>query len=402
LSTVSSTPSTRTPSSPADRGDGPERLRLLVVNWQDRKNPRAGGAEVHLHETFGRLAAAGHEVTLLVSGWEDAAARDRVDGMDVRRAGRRNSFPLFVRGVYRKLRTERSFDLVVENINKLPLLTPAWMEEPVVGLVNHLFGATAFREASWPVASVVWTAERLIPPVYRQTPFHAVSESTARDLVRRGIDPDRIEVIPGGIDHAVYRPDPEVPLFEEPTFVHVGRLKRYKGLEVVLRAMALLRDRGVEARLVVAGSGDDRGRLEGVARDQGIAARVTFAGYVSEWEKVDLLRRAWATVYPSPKEGWGLTNIEAAACGTPAVASDAPGLRESVVDGETGYLVPHEDAVAWADRLERLCTDRGERERLSRGALRHAARFSWERTAARTESSLRRILTGRRSRRRDP
>lgn len=363
-----------------------------MVNWQDRRNPLAGGAELHLHETFGRLASRGHRITLLVSGWRGAPRRDRVDGLDIRRAGRRHTFPLAVGGAYRRLRSERSFDLVVENINKLPLLTPAWMDEPVVALVNHLFGVTAFREATWPVAAVVWSSERLIPSVYRDVPFQAVSESTAEDLVRRGIARDHIEVIPGGIDHTVYRPKAGVDRFRVPTFAYIGRLKRYKGLEVVIRALSELGSRGVEARLLVAGTGDDRSRLEEVAREAGVETRVRFLGYISEEDKVELLRRAWATVYPSPREGWGLTNIEAAACGTPTVASDSPGLRDSVLDQRTGFLVPHGDAVAWADRIGRLATDSVRRQELSAGALEHAAGFSWERTADRTEAALRSVL----------
>lgn len=366
-----------------------------MVNWQDRRNPQAGGAEVHLHETFGRLAAAGHRVTLLVSGWRGASPRENLDGMDVWRAGRRHSFPVAVRGAYRRIRSEHSFDVVVENINKLPLLTPLWMEEPVVALVNHLFGATAFREASWPVASVVWSAERLIPSVYRKVPFHAVSESTAEDLVQRGIAREHIEVIPGGIDHALYRPDPSVERFPDPTFVYIGRLKRYKGLDVVFEALGHLDRRGLEARLLVAGTGDDRPRLQARARELGVETRVRFLGYVSEERKVELLRRAWATVYPSPREGWGLTNIEAAACGTPVVASDAPGLRESVLEDRTGFLVPHGDSTAWAERMARLCTDEACRDRLSGAAIEHAARYSWERTAHRTEAALRSIVEAR-------
>jgi glycosyltransferase involved in cell wall biosynthesis len=402
LSTVSSTPSTRIPSSLPEGRGGPGRLELLVVNWQDRLNPQAGGAEVHLHETFGRLAARGHRVTLLVSGWEGGAPRERIDDLEVHRVGRRYSFPLVVRGAYHELRKEHSFDLVIENINKLPLMTPLWMEEPVVGLVNHLFGATAFREASWPVATIVWSAERLVPWVYRSVPFQVVSRSTADDLADRGIDPAHIEVIPGGIDHALLRPSPDVSRFPTPTFAYVGRLKRYKGIDVVIRAMACLEGLGVDARLLVAGTGDDRERLESVARRAGVSSRVRFLGYISEEDKVELFRRAWSMVYPSPREGWGLTNIEAAACGTPAVASDAPGLRESVLDGRTGFLVPHEDVEAWADCLARLCNDTACREELGRGAIEHAARFSWDRTAARTEASLRSVLAASHGSRRDP
>lgn len=361
------------------------------MNWQDRRNPRAGGAEVHLHEIFGRLARAGHHVDLLVSGWEDAPSREEVDGMAVHRVGRRYSFPLHVRHGVRSL-ADRGHDLVVEDINKLPLFTPLWVGPPVVALVPHLFGTTAFREERLPVAATVWAAERLMPVAYRRVPFQAISRSTREDLVRRGFPASSVEVIHPGVDHDVYRPDPAVTTFERPTVLYLGRLKRYKGLDVVLRALARARGPAREARLLVAGAGDDRGRLERVAREASVASRVEFLGWVPAARKVELLRRAWVNVYPSPKEGWGLTNVEAAACGTPTVASDAPGLRESVAEGESGYLVPHGDPGAWAEGLDRICGDARLRERLSRGALRHAGRFSWDRAAEETEASLRRVL----------
>ena len=283
----------------------------------------------------------------------------------------------------------------MENINKLPLLTPLWPGPPVVVLVNHLFGRTAFREASWPVGATVVAAERLIPLVYRDVPFHAVSRSTADDLVGRGIDRSRIEVVYGAVDHDVYRPDPAEEPFERPTLVYVGRLRRYKELDVVLRALDRLRGEAAGARFLVAGKGDDRERLEEAARAGGVSDRVEFLGWVSEERKVELLRRAWVNVYPSPKEGWGLTNLEAAACGTPTVASDSPGLRESVSDAETGFLVPHGDPDAWARRLEEVLGDRELRQRLGRAARERAERFTWERTAEETEASLERILADR-------
>lgn len=308
--------------------------------------------------------------------------------MEVHRVGRRYTFPLHVRTAYRRLRHDRSFDVVVENLNKLPLFTPLWVEEPEVVLVNHLFGATAFREASLPVALTVWSSERLLPVVYGGEPFHAVSESTARDLERRGIPPGQIDVVYGGVDHDFYRPDPGGARYPSPTFVSVGRLKRYKGLGVVLRALARLRQRGTRYRWRVAGSGDDRPRLEQMARELGVADQVEFLGFVPEEEKVELYRRGWANLYPSPKEGWGLTNLEAAACGTPTIASDSPGLRESVRDEETGFLVPHDDPAAWAERMRLVAGDDELREELARAALRFADDFTWERAARETEALL--------------
>ncbi len=365
-------------------------LKILVVNWQDLANPHAGGAEIHLHEIFRRLAEWGHEVTLLVSGWSGAESIVTTEGMRVIRVGSRYSFPIHARRVFRRLAAE-GFDVIVEDVNKIPLFTPRWTRIPVVALVPHLFGTTAFKQESLPIASTVWLAERLMPLVYGEVPFEVISESTADDLVDRGFEPDQIKVSYPGIDHDICTPDPSgigASRAAEPVVAYVGRLQRYKGIDCVLRAIGALRDDGFAVRFVVAGRGDDRVRLEALAGELGIEALVDFRGYIPEEEKIELLRSVWANVYPSPKEGWGITNIEAAACGTPSLASDAPGLRESVVHGETGYLIPHGDIVAWADRIRQLCENRERLSEMGMAAIQHAARFTWDETARQTEALL--------------
>src|SRR5690242_12915010 len=101
-------------------------VKILVVNWQDRENPQAGGAEIHLHEIFGRLAARGHEVTLLCGGWPDCPPRATLDGIDVIRIGTRLTWPALARGAYKRLFGNHPHDVLVEDINKMPLFTPRW------------------------------------------------------------------------------------------------------------------------------------------------------------------------------------------------------------------------------------------------------------------------------------
>jgi len=367
-------------------------VRILLVNWNDRENPHAGGAEVHLHEIFGRLARQGHAIDLVTSGWSGAAPHAELDGMHVRRLGGRHTFALEARPAVRRLLAANRYDVVVEDINKLPLFLVGLTDRPFCALVPHLFGATAFREASWPIAAVVWAAERPIPRAYRRAWFHAISESTRDDLVRRGVPAERVEVIYPGVDASWYAPDATVARADAPTFLYVGRLKRYKGVEIALRALALARASRADLVLEVAGQGDDRRRLERLARSLGIAAGVRFLGFVTEEEKRRRLRRAWALVFPSPKEGWGISNMEAAACGTPALASDSPGLRESVQDGETGFLVTHGDAHALAQRMLALAADPALVARLGRGGRAFAERLSWERAARATEAHLQRVI----------
>lgn len=359
-------------------------MKILLVNWNDRENPQAGGAEIHLHELFGRIARWGHDVHLVASGWRGCHADAVVDGIQVTRVGGRDSFALRGRGAVRRALRDRHFDVVIEDINKVPLFLPTLTGLPLVAIVPHLFGTTAFAEASAPVAAVVWAAELPIPWVYRRAAFHAISESTRDDLVRRGVPAERIVVIHPGVDSQAYRPDPATPRAARPTFLYLGRLKRYKGVDVAIRALARAREARADVTLDVCGQGDDRPRLERLVRESGLGAAVRFLGYVSEDEKRVLLRRAWAVVFPSPKEGWGITNVEAAASGTPALASDSPGLRESVQDRVTGYLVPHGDPQSLADRMLAVAADPALVERLGQAARRFAEGLSWESAARAT------------------
>lgn len=361
-----------------------------MVNWQDRENPRGGGAETHLHEVFGRIASQGHAVTLLCSGWKGCEPRTELDGIEVHRVGTRYTFSLHARRYFRRHLKSRSFGVIVEDLNKVPLFTPRWSDVPVVLLVHHLFGSTAFQEANPALAAATWLLERPVPVVFRDTPVIAVSGSTRTDLVRRGLAPERITVVPNGVDLDAYAPVAGEPEFSEPTLVFVGRIKRYKRVDLMLDAVAALRDRGLNVRLVVAGRGDHlpelRRRRERLALDD----RVEFLGFVSEDRKRELLRRAWVHVLTSPKEGWGLSNMEAAASATPTVASDSPGLRDSVVDGETGLLVPHGDVTALTDALQRILEDPRLRRRMGAAARSFAEGFSWDASAQRVLEVLRR------------
>ena len=362
------------------------RLRILVVNWQDRLNPNAGGAEEHLHQVFGRLSARGHQVTLLCSGWDSCEPSADLDGIRVIRTGGRYSFNLAAPLHSERLLRGRRFDVVVEDLNKVPMLSPLWVPAPVhLLLVHHLFGTTAFREANPGLATATWLFERIIPAVYRGMPCVAVSESTRDDLARRGLDPENIAVIRNGVELDDLKPAAE--RFPRPTLVYLGRLKRYKRVDLVLKAVARLRDRGIATELIVAGRGDARASLEATVRELEISDRVRFAGFVSERQKAELLSRSWAHVLTSPKEGWGIVSMEASACGTPTVASDSPGLRETVRHGKTGHVVPHGDVEALADALLRVMEPQN-RDKLGRAARSMAEEYSWEAIADAFEAHL--------------
>ncbi|MDE2762180.1 MAG: glycosyltransferase family 4 protein [Gemmatimonadota bacterium] len=366
------------------------RLRILVANWQDRENPNAGGAEEHLHQVFGRLAGRGHRVTLLCSGWPGAAPDAELDGIRVHRTGGRHTFNLAAPGYYERHLRDEPFDISVEDLNKVPMLAPRWARARVhLLLVHHLFGATAFKEANPLLATATWLFERIIPAVYRGLPCVAVSDSTRDDLARRGLDPTRVAVIRNGVE--LEGLGPATTRFPDPTVVYLGRLKRYKRVDLVLHAIARLRGQGTNVRMIVAGKGDARAHLEATARRLGMRDSVHFAGFVPDEEKHELLSRSWVHALTSPKEGWGITSIEASACGTPTVASDSPGLRETVRHGETGFLVPHGDGEALAAALA-AALEPANRDRMGRAAHDMAQRYSWEGVTDAFEDLLRGLM----------
>jgi glycosyltransferase involved in cell wall biosynthesis len=176
-------------------------------------------------------------------------------------------------------------------------------------------------------------------------------------------------------------------------FAYLGRLKRYKGVQHVIAAFARLKL--PEARLAIAGAGDYQPGLEALVRSLDLRDRVRFLGRVSEADKLTLLRQAWALTFASPKEGWGITNLEAAACGTPVVASNSPGIRESVLDGKTGFLVAHADIGAFAAALDRFGRDPALVATMGAAGRAFAETLTWDRAACETEAHLRTLVNSR-------
>ncbi len=374
-----------------------KRLRILAVNWRDLRNPEAGGAETHLHEILTRLAARGHEITLLAAGWRGCEAEDAYDGLRILRAGGPNTGNWALMGLARRLLKRESFDVIVEDVNKIPFFLPWLSRLPHLLVIPHLFGPTVFRETNPLFGTYVYLPELLIPRVYRKSRVLAISPSTRDDLVARGMDPTRVEVSYCGFDAEPYDLTDPPPRDEAPRIVHLGRLRKYKGTEFVLRAFARIREEMSDARLDIVGGGPDRPALEKLSLELGLGESIRFHGHIPLPDMVDLLYRCHLFLNASPKEGWGLTVVEAGACGLPCVAADSPGLRDSVVDGETGLLVPYGDAPAMAAAALSLLRDPDRRKAMGKQAALRARGFHWDTTALETEAMLFKLIEEARS-----
>jgi len=279
--------------------------------------------------------------------------------------------------------------VVVEYTNKVPLLSPLWAGRPVVAVAHHLWGRAIFAESQLPVAAAVWASEALIPLAYRHVPWLAVSESTRADLISRGIPAGSISLAPNGIDlpsaqRATGAPDPHVP-----RVAWVGRVRRYKRLDLLLRAMAVVRRTVANATLDVVGDGPALVEARALAAQLGLGPdAVTFHGAVPDAVRDQVVGNAWVLAQPSLKEGWGRTVLEAGAMGVPSVVADSPGLRDAVADGQTGVVVHGSAPDDFARAVTGLLRDNTLRARLGAGARTFAGTHGWDDATDATEASL--------------
>ncbi|MEY2478210.1 MAG: hypothetical protein QOG87_3525 [Actinomycetota bacterium] len=336
-------------------------MKVVFLAWRDLANPLAGGSEVLIDRLAAGLTERGHDVTLVAGGPVGERPYRVID------AGGR--FGQYLRAPAIVERQLRDTDLVVDVANGMSYLTPLWHRRPSVCFVNHVHTEQWRLWFKPPLAAVGRTIERSVTPrVYRHRLFIAVSPSTAEALEGIGVDPNQIRIVPNGVDLA----PPAAPKSAEPLFLTLGRLVPHKRVDTLLPIWDRVRAE-VGGRLVIVGDGPEEARLRAMA-----GPGVEFTGHVSEEEKQRLLAQAWLLIHPSMLEGWGLVITEAAAAGTPSLAFDAPGVRDSIANGESGVLATDEDDLTkhWID----LASDWRRRSELAIGARRRATQFSWDAT----------------------
>lgn len=355
---------------------GVRRVHLLA--FRDLGDPEAGGSEEHAAQMARHLALAGLDVTHhtgRVAGAPEDIVRDGV--RVVRRGGRLGVFPCTVRD-------ERGgkmgpTDGIIEIFHGVPFFAPLWARRvPQVGLVHHVHLGTWHHLLPQPAAALGHLVERfVVPVVYRHRQLVTIAESSRDEVLHAyGADPDRVSVLVNGVDG---RFTPGGTRSSHPLVVGVARLMPQKGVDDLVAAFAVVRAEVPNAQLVVVGSGPERAALEGTARRLGVAAAVHFTGYVPEADLVDWYRQAWVVASASHREGFGLTLLEAAACGTPSVVRRIPGHVDAVLDGITGLLADGVPALGAA--LVDVLTDAALRARLADAALAHAGECRWEHTA---------------------
>lgn len=349
--------------------------RIHTLAWRDLADPDAGGSEVHADEFIRRWVAAGMDVTHRTSGLAGRSAESVRDGYRVvNRGGRMTVFPRTV--MSETFRREGSFDALVEIWNGVPWMGPLWTRKPRLVFLHHVHGPMWDQILPGPFAAAGRLLEsRLAPPLYRRTNTLTPSEATREELISLGFHPERVTAVNNGVD-PLFQPGGErspVPLV-----VGVGRLAPVKRFDRLFDAALVARQRVPNLRLVIAGIGPERARLDALVAQHDASSWVTLPGHLDRDELLALYQRAWLVSSASLAEGWGLTLTEAAACGVPAVATNISGHRCSVVDGTTGQLAELDQL---GEVIADVLTNDAWRDDMGEAALKRARTLTWDASA---------------------
>ncbi len=349
--------------------------RVHVLAWRDLDDPDAGGSEVHADEFMRRWAAAGLDITHRTSAAVGQQAVTTRSGYQIIRRGSRYS--AFPRAVGSELiHGMGRYDALVEVWNGVPWMSPVWCHKPRLTFLHHVHGPMWDQLLPKPLAGMGRALEaRFAPPFYRRTLTLTPSESTRLDLLGLGFRPDRVIAVNNGVDE-VFHPGGERS--ESPLVVCVGRLAPVKRQDELIEAAVIARRRVPNLQLMIAGDGPLRPALEARIAAHGAQDWITLVGRLSHVELLDVYQRAWLVSSASLVEGWGLTITEAAACGTPAVATDVSGHRSSIVHGVTGVLTPLDKL---GDTLADVLLDPDRHAQLGAAALARARTLTWDASA---------------------
>jgi len=359
-------------------------MKILIYNWRDVKNPDAGGAEVFTHENLKRWVEKGHTVTMFTSSFPCCSKEEFVDGIRIIRAGGKYTVYLKAKEYYEKFFSKEDFDVVIDEINTVPFFTPEFVNngEKLIVLIHQLAREFWFYETKFPINYLgrYFFEDRWLKK-YINIPTITVSGSTRKDLLDLGFK--NVFIVPEGIN---FKPLDKVGEKEnDPTLIFVGRLKKAKLPDHVIRAFKIVKEKIPDAKLWVVGDGYYRNELEKMACEG-----TEFFGRVSADKKLELMSRAWAILVPGLREGWGLIVTEANAMGTPAIGYNVHGLRDSIQNSLNGIIVNGYEEMAQS--AINLMLDKKLCEKLAIGALENSRQFSWERSANENLNILEKIV----------
>lgn len=326
-----------------------------MLNWRDIKHPEAGGAERYVHDLCSELVQLGHEVHIYSSSFPSAKTNEEIDQIKITRCGGRFSVYWFVYLQYLKNKTK--YDVVLESINTIPFFVSFYAAQPVVPIIYSINNWRALLQelGITPISIVGWLCNSVIPLIYRRTTTLTISATSKKELIAAGLDANLVFVAKPSVGPEFERFVKIIPEFERPNYriIYLGRLKKYKGIDILLQATAIL-SRCMPIKLLIVGTGDYEEHLRRKVRELGLSHCIQFTGFVGEVEKVQLLKSSSVFVCCSIDEGgWTIAGLEAMRCGVPLVVTDSQ--KDLVQEGVSGFITSSQPAII-ADKIRAVLT----------------------------------------------
>lgn len=358
-------------------------MNIVWFSWKDINHPQAGGAETVSWQIMSRLVRDGHNVRLITARYAGSGEQETIDGIEIFRAGGRL-------GVYpRAFRTFRRRmpdwpDLIIDEMNTLPFGPAFYSRKPSILLTYQLARKVWFFQAGFPVSVIGYCLE----PLYlfaisrRYKTVLTESESTRRDLARYGFPRQHVSVFRVGTDLK-----PVERLSKKPDLHDVlilGALRPMKQTLSAVKGFEFARDKNPALKLTIAGDTSDpyAAKVLRYIEASRHAGSIEVLGRVSARQKTDVMRRAGVILVTSIKEGWGLIVTEANSQGTPAIAFDTDGLRDSINNGKTGLTVKAGDEQALGDAINTMLDDSKIYETLRSKAWESSKQYTFDNSYA--------------------
>ncbi len=351
--------------------------RILIFNWRDTRHVWGGGAEVYVHEIAKRLVKKGYKVTMFCGNDHKSPRNEKVDGVQVVRRG--GFYTVYIwASLYYIFRFRKYIDIIIDSENGIPFFTPLYAKKKIFLLIHHVH-QELFRIKLRPPLSYIgkFLEKDVMPWVYKNTEVITVSPSSKADILENKITNKEPHVIYNGVDLNTYKPGKKAP---NPIVLYLGRLTPQKSLPILIRSAKKILDHIPDVEFIIAGDGVDKTKLIKFTKSLHLENKITFTGKVSDKEKVNLYQKAWLFVNPSLMEGWGITTIEANACGTPVVASNVAGLRDAVHNPHSGVLVPYGNIDEFTKSVTNLLKNKKTRERMNKDSIEWAKKFDWDKS----------------------
>lgn len=316
-------------------------MKILWMTWKDGTHPEAGGAEVVNEQLAKRLIADGHEVKFIVGGYKDCKQSETINGMHIVRLGNRYTVYHKTRVYYQK-NLKGWADLVIDEVNTLPFLAKFYVKEPNILFVHMLCRVIWFYQLPKYIGWIGYILEPVYLRALSDRKVITISESTKADLLRHGFKSDNISIISEGIEIDPVSDLSNIKKYEQPTLLSLGALRPMKRTLDQVKAFELAKESIPNLKLKVAGdtSGVYGEKVLDYIQSSRFSTDIEVLGRVSRDMKIELMQKSHLLLVTSIKEGWGLVVTEAASQGTPSIAYDVDGLRDSVKNDVTGKIVP--------------------------------------------------------------